>query len=92
MAITQIFALSGIALGSIFLLLTRRRSRLRRSSIDSEYQQTLDRRLQELREECLDPSTLRQVAGEIRLILDRGSEPLCLPHPFRIPEPIDHEA
>jgi hypothetical protein len=84
MAIPQIqetVALSGIAFGAVFLLLTRRRSRIRGSAVDSQYQQVLDRRLQELREECLEPSTLRDIAEKIRLILETGREPLCLPPP-----------
>jgi hypothetical protein len=83
MAIVQIqeaVALSGIAFGAVFLLLTRR-SRIRRSAIDSHYQRVLGRRLQELREECLEPSTLRHIAEQIRLIMDTGRKPLCLPPP-----------
>jgi hypothetical protein len=84
MAIAQIqetVALSGIAFGAVFLLLTRRRARIRQSAIDSQYEQILDRRLQELRQECLEPSTLRHIAEQIRLILNTGPEPLCLPSP-----------
>jgi hypothetical protein len=79
--ILETVTLSGIAFGAVFLLLTRRRSRNRRSAIDSQYQQILDRRLKELREECLEPSTLRNIAEQIRSILETGREPLCLPPP-----------
>ncbi len=84
MAIThilQIMALSVTAFGSVFLIWACCRSRIRRLPIDSEYEQILDRRLQELRQECLDSSTQRRIADQIRLILDRGREPLCLPPP-----------
>jgi hypothetical protein len=84
MAIAQIHetvALSSIAVGAIFLLLTRRRSRTRGSAVDSQHLQILDRRLQELRKECLEPTTLRNVAEQIRSILETGREPLCLPPP-----------
>ncbi len=60
--IQETVALSGIAFGAVFLFLTRRRSRIKQSAIDSHYQQVLDRRLQELREECHEPSTLRHIA------------------------------
>jgi hypothetical protein len=84
MAIVQIHetvALSGIAFSAVFLLLTRRRSRTRGSAVDSQHQQILDRRLQELRKECLEPTTLRHIAEQIHLILDTEREPLCLPPP-----------
>jgi hypothetical protein len=74
-------ALSGIAFGAVFLLLTRRRSGIRRSSVDPQYEQILDRRLQELREECLEPTTLRHIAEQTCVILDTGREALCLPPP-----------
>ncbi len=79
--IQETVALTGIAFGAVFLLLIFRRSRNRRSAVDFQYQQSLDRRLQELREECLEPSTLRHIAEQIRSILDTGREPLCLPPP-----------
>jgi hypothetical protein len=79
--IQETVALSSIAFGAVFLLLTRRRSGIRRSSVDSQYQRILDRRLQELREECLEPTTLRHIAEQIRSILDTGRKPLCLPPP-----------
>jgi hypothetical protein len=41
----------------------------------------LDRRLREMREECLEPSTLRHIAEQIRSILETGRKPLCLPSP-----------
>jgi hypothetical protein len=84
MAIAQIqenFALSGMAFGAVFLLLSRRRSRIRESAIDSPYQRILDRRLKELREECLEPSTLRHIAEQIHSISDAGHDRLCLPAP-----------
>ena len=84
MAIAEIqetVALSGIAFGAVFLLLTRRRARIRKSAIDSQYEQILDRRLQELRKECLEPTTLRNIAEQIHLISDTEREPLCLPPP-----------
>ena len=93
MPITQILALSVTAFGSVFLIWACCRYRIRRLPIDSEHEQILDRRLQELREECLDSSTQRRIADQIRLILDRGKEPLCLPPPHSgIQEPIDNEA
>jgi hypothetical protein len=84
MAIAQIqetVALSGIAFGAVFLLLNRRRSGIRRLSVDPQYEQILDRRLQELREECLEPSTLRHIAEQVHSILDTERETLCLPPP-----------
>jgi hypothetical protein len=90
--IPQILTLSGLAFGSIFLLFTCRRSRIRKSALDSEFEQTLNRRLEALREEFLNPPTLSQLPEEIRLILDREREPeqLCLPAPSRTSKPIDH--
>ena len=87
MAITHVLlvvALSGIAFAFlVFLLRTRRRSRIRRSAIDSQYEQILDRRLLDLQEECLNRLTQRHIAEQIRLILNSGMERLCLPPPDR---------
>jgi hypothetical protein len=83
MAITEIpriMTLLSIA-SAILLLFFCWRFRARRSPIDLQYQRTLDRRLRELREECVDPSTLRAIAEQTRLILDRRKQPLCLPSP-----------
>jgi hypothetical protein len=81
MAMTQFLASSGIAGGADFLLSIWHRSRIRRSAIDSQYQQILDRRLRELREDRIHQSTLKHIAEQIRSILDAGSRPLCLPSP-----------
>ena len=85
MAMTQFLALSGIAGGAVFLLWIWHRSRIRRSAIDSQYQETLDRRLRELREDRIHQSTLKHIAEQIRSILNAGSRPLCLPPPQRRP-------
>jgi hypothetical protein len=79
--IPQLMRLWSVALSSALLLFICFRYRIIRSRIDFNYHKTLDRRLQELREECLNPSTLRSIAGQIRSILGRGREPLCLPRP-----------
>src|SRR5262249_25374841 len=64
MAITHVLlvgALSGIALVIlVFLLRTRRRSRIRRSAIDSKNAHTLERRLRELQEQGDDDSATRE--------------------------------
>ena len=61
MAITHVLlvvALSGIALAFlVFLLRTHRRSRIRRSAIDSKNAHTLERRLRELQEQGDDSAT-----------------------------------
>lgn len=79
--IQETVALSGIAFSAVFLLPTRSRSKVRGSAVDSQYEQILDRRLQELREECLEASTLRRIAEQIRSIPDAGRELSCLPPP-----------
>ena len=89
MAMTQFLALTGIAGGAVFLLWIWHRSRIRRSAIDSQYQQILDRRLRELREDRIHQSTLKHIAEQIRLILNTGPEPLCLPSP-RSPSTTQH--
>jgi hypothetical protein len=80
MDLTQVLAFSGIA-AALLLLGKCCRSRLGRSPIDSHPEEALDRRLQELREESIDLPTRRRIAEEIRLIVNPGREPLCLPPP-----------
>jgi hypothetical protein len=80
MDLTHVLAFSGIAV-ALFLLLRCCRSWLRRSPIDSQHEQALDRRLQEMREEYINLPTRRRIAEEIRLIMNRGRGPLCLPAP-----------
>jgi hypothetical protein len=77
MDLTQVLAFSVIAV-ALLLLLRCCRSR---SPIDSHPEQAMDRRLQELRDEYITLPTLRRIAEEIRLIVNRGTEPLCLPAP-----------
>src|SRR4051794_10062673 len=78
----QVLALSGVTLGSLLLFLTYCRSRIRRSPVDSKEQETLDRRLREMRQEFFKTSTSKRIADELWLTSDRGTEPLCLPPPF----------
>src|SRR5262249_7437880 len=59
--VPQVLALLAITL-AVLLLWMCCRSWIRRSSIDSKHDQTLERRLQELREECANASTLRRIA------------------------------
>ena len=80
MDLTQVLAFSVIAV-ALLLLGKCCRSRLGRSPIDSHPEQALDRRLQELREEYIDLPTRSRIAEEIRLIVNPGREPLCLPAP-----------
>ena len=80
MDLTQVLAFSVIAV-ALLLLGKCCRSWLRRSPIDSHPEQAMDRRLQELRDEYITLPTLRRIAEEIRLIVNRGTEPLCLPPP-----------
>jgi hypothetical protein len=77
MDLTQVLAFSGITV-ALFLLWRCGRSR---SPIDSKQDEALDRRLQEMREEYINLPTRRRIAEEIRLIVNRGTEPLCLPAP-----------
>ena len=77
MDLTQVLAFSGIAV-ALFLLLRCCRSR---SPIDSQQDEALDRRLQEMRDEYINLPTRRRIAEEIRRIVNRGREPLCLPPP-----------
>ena len=77
MDLTQVLAFSVIA---VALLLLGKCCRSR-SPIDSQQDEALDRRLQEMREEYINLPTRRRIAGEIRLIVNRGREPLCLPAP-----------
>ena len=79
--ISHILVLTGIAF-SLLLVFMYCLSRIRRPPIDSKHQETLDRRLQEWRQDLLNAETSKRIANQIRLIFDRGTEPLCLPHPI----------
>jgi hypothetical protein len=85
--VPQIIGWSAIALGLSYLLMTRCQSRVRTSSIESEYQQTLDRRLRALREEKLDSPTVSHISEPDRLILDQrnGTLSQALPSPGSSP-------
>jgi hypothetical protein len=85
MAITHIpqtLVLLPIAFGSLLLALMYCQFRIRRSPIDSKDQETLDRRLREMRQEFFNTSTSKHIADELWLIFDREAEPLCLPSPY----------